>query len=136
MLLFLSEGCAACWKLLDDLRAAPIDGAQLAVCINSDDPRKIRARVGPWVDIVDGELAAQVFKRFKIDATPVAVVHRDGYVVGSAHGASAESIDTLRRLWLASTQPEVFRPQDQLMTIEDKRDAAAISSGSNGGTTA
>jgi hypothetical protein len=145
LLLFLSEDCPACWKLLDDLRAAPIEGAQVAICINSDDPKRIRARLGPRVTNVDGPLAAQIFKQFNINTTPVAVVHRDGYVVGSAYGASAESIDTLRRLWLASTQPNVFQPQEQrpnvfqpqeqLLAIEHKKDAARIGSGSEGGRT-
>jgi hypothetical protein len=145
LLLLLSDDCPACWKLLDDLRAAPIDGAQLATCINSDDSRKIRARLGPRATIVDGLLAGQIFKQFKINATPVAVVHRDGYVVGSAYGSSAESVDALRRLWLASTQPDAFQPQEQrpnilqpqeqLLTIGHTKDAARIGTSSEGGHT-
>lgn len=133
MLLFLSEDCAACWKLLDDLSTVPIEGAPVTICINSIDT-KMRAKLAPTVTLVDGDVAAQAFKQFKIDSTPVAVVHRDGYVVGSAYGSSAESIETLQRLWSGSSRPDSFRPSDQPVSLEPRKTAIRIRSDSVGGS--
>ena len=117
VLIFLSEDCGACWQLVDELPNLQLDGAPVTVCLIHADTGKMRDKLGPGFNVVEADVAAQAARHLRIDSTPIVVVHRDGYVVGSAHGSSAESIGTLQRLWSASAMPEGFRPYqpDQLL---------------------
>lgn len=72
----------------------------------------MRARLIPSTTVIAEEVATQAFRHFRIESTPVVVLYRDGYVVGSAHGTAAESLDTIRRLWSASVAPQSFHPED------------------------
>ena len=82
----------------------------MTICIKTADTGKLRAKLPPTITLVDGDAATDAFNQFKIDSTPVVVVYRDGYVVGSAHGGSAESVETVRLLlWSAAAGPDGFR---------------------------
>src|SRR2546430_3860551 len=112
LLLFVSEGCSACWQILEELPKLNLGGAPVAVCRTSAGPGTMRERfASSQVTWIEETIAIQVVQQLGITSTPVIIVHRDGYVVGTAHGSSAESMDTIRRLWTAASSPTGFRVQ-------------------------
>lgn len=112
LLAFLSEGCAACWELIENLPKLALNGTQIIYCVAKHADGKMRSRLGSDAIVVQQSVAEQVFKHFRIDSTPVVVLHRDGQVLGTAHGSAAQSIEGIYRLWSASAMPETFNPAD------------------------
>lgn len=136
LLLFLSEDCSTCWQLVEQFHLLGLGDAPLAVCIIGRDKGDMRRRFPPKVLIIEPSIARDAARHFNIDTTPIAVVHRDGYVVGSARGGG---IDRIQRLWSAATGTV-----DSLVPVDshsvspqplrfDVRREAVVSAGSDSG---
>lgn len=95
---FLSGDCETCWGLADELGA--VGKCPVVACLVGGDEKGLGERLGPGVIVAPRELARDVAEELRIDATPVVVLHRDGYIVASAIGTGVRDREDIDRLWL------------------------------------
>ena len=97
---FLSTDCETCWNLageLGSIRKCPV----VACVVGAEEGEgALRDRFGSDVIVAPRTLARGAAEEMRIDATPVVVLHRDGYIVASAIGTGVQDGADIERLWM------------------------------------
>jgi hypothetical protein len=128
LLLFLSEDCSSCWQLVERLPLLGFGNGPVTVCVIGRDNGEMRRRLPSKTLVVEPSIARDAARHFNIDSTPTAVVHRDGYVVGSARGGGIERV---QQLWSAATAPSDGHAVSSQPVNFGARGEATVSAGSD-----
>jgi hypothetical protein len=97
---FLAPDCEKCWHLAGEL--AGFRDCPLVACViggGEADAQQLTVRLGSDVTLAPADAAGDIAAEMRIVATPVVIFHRDGYIVASATGSGADSLESIRELW-------------------------------------
>lgn len=98
LILLGSVSCHLCHDLLAEvglLRRQVVVG----VVPEPDGPDGSPLVIGSCSATLTEEATSELVRAFEIDHVPVAIVQRDGYVVGASYGTDLESTEKLQQFW-------------------------------------
>lgn len=96
---FVSDDCAACLALLDQLERLDLAPDRMALAVTGRDTGELRRRFEDRAAILAPEVSRACAEELGLDITPVVVIAAGGVVAAVAHGDSLQSVSELRRLW-------------------------------------
>jgi hypothetical protein len=95
LIVFLSSGCQSCWELAVQLEEVGVD--QVLACMLAED-QGLRDRLPTSATVAELGVARSAADALGVRSTPLVVLQRDGYILGTAAGVSAQSAKDLQRL--------------------------------------
>jgi hypothetical protein len=108
---FVSDDCAACLTLLDNLDRLDLPPDRVALAVTGKDTGELRGRFEGRAVILPSEVSHACADELGLEVTPVVVIAAAGAVAAVGYGDSLLSLDELRRLWETTAHiphPEVF----------------------------
>jgi hypothetical protein len=86
LIVFLSTGCETCWRVARDLHN--VVEVPVKVCVIGENGDQLAATIREPVVCIDQAIAAGAAGELQVDVTPLAILQRDGYILGTAYGSS------------------------------------------------
>jgi hypothetical protein len=108
---FVSDDCAACLALLEQLDRLELPPDRVVLAVTGKDTGEVRRRFEGRAAILPSEVAHAGADELGLEVTPVVVIAAAGAVAAVGYGDSLLSLTELRRLWETTVQishPEVF----------------------------